>query len=81
MGWGIWKKIKQGIGKAVNWVKNKIVKPVGRFVGKVAKPLLSVAVKAAPAVATAIGASKGQPQIGAMVGQTIQNVGQAFGLG
>lgn len=30
MGWGVWKKIKQGISKAINWIgdKAKKIKPV-----------------------------------------------------
>lgn len=51
MGWGVWKKIKQGISKAVNWVKdkvakpvyNKVIKPVANTVGKVLKPAASIA--------------------------------------
>ena len=45
MSWGIWKKIKNGIQKGFNWVKNKILKPVGNFaknvVKKVAAPIIS----------------------------------------
>lgn len=41
MGWGVWNKIKQGISKAFNWVKDKIVKPVAGFVKKVVAPIVS----------------------------------------
>ena len=76
MGWGFFKKIKNGLTKAFNWVKDKVVKPVIN----VGKKILGVGVKAAPAIATAIGAAKGNPEIGAMVGSAVQNVGNALGI-
>ena len=43
MAWGIWNKIKNGLKKAGKWIKNKIIKPVGKVVGqvvnKVVKPV------------------------------------------
>ncbi len=81
MGVGIWKKIKNAFVKAGNWIHNKILKPIGGGVAKIVKPILNVAVKAALAVATAIGAAKGSPQLGMLAGQTIQGVGNALGIG
>ena len=40
MGWGIWNKIKQGLSKAWNWVKDKVVKPVVNFGKKVIAPIV-----------------------------------------
>ena len=66
MSWGIWKKIKNGIQKGANWVKNKIIKPVI----EVAKPVVkTLANKVLPAVGGAIGAKFGNPAIGAKLGR------------
>ena len=49
MAWGVWNKIKNGLKKAWDWVHNKILKPVGRFVSgawtKVVKPVVNIASK------------------------------------
>ena len=45
MSWGIFKKIGQGIKKGFNWVKDHIIKPIG----KVAAPIAKVA---APVIKT-----------------------------
>ena len=46
MAWGFWNKIKNGFKKAGQWIHNKILKPVGRFIGgawkKVVKPVVNV---------------------------------------
>lgn len=44
MGWGIWKKIKQGISKAINWIgdKAKKIKPVIDKGIEIAKDVLPV---------------------------------------
>ena len=55
MAWGIFNKIKNGIKKAVGWVKDKVIKPVVSTVVKPLKPILGT-------VATAI-----NPKIGAFV--------------
>jgi hypothetical protein len=55
MAWGLWNKIKQGIKKAGNWIKDKVIKPVVNTVIKPFKPAIS-------AVATAI-----NPKVGSLV--------------
>lgn len=70
MGWGFWNKIKNGVKKAFNWVKDKVVKPV-----------VNTAVKLAPAIGGVVGAAVGQPAAGAMIGNVTQKVGNALGLG
>ena len=42
MAWGIFQKIGQGLKKAFNWVKDKVVKPVARFLKPITKPLGTV---------------------------------------
>lgn len=74
MGWGFWKKLKNGISKAFNWVKNKIAKPVYE---KVIKPVFKVGKNLLPAagaaVATAVGAP---PQAGMAIGSVVKGVGE-----
>ena len=38
MAWGIFQKIGQGLKKAFNWVNDKVVKPVARFLKPITKP-------------------------------------------
>ncbi len=65
MGWGFWKKLKNGVKKAFNWVKDKIVKPVFNT----AKNLL-------PAIGAAVAPVVGAPpQAGMAVGSIVKGVG------
>lgn len=73
MGWGIWKKIKQGISKAVNFVKDKVVKPV---YNGVIKPVFNGVKDLLPAIGGAVGAAKGNPQAGIAIGNLMKNVGE-----
>jgi len=41
MGWGIWNKIKQGVSKAYNWVKDNVIKPGIQFTKDIVAPILS----------------------------------------
>ena len=58
MAWGIWKKIKNGIQKGFNWVKNKIIKPAINIVKPLAKTIL-------PAIGGVLGTKAGNPALGA----------------
>ena len=49
--WGIFQKIGRGLKKAFNWVKDKVVKPVAKFLAPVAKPIASVVKTAIPGAA------------------------------
>jgi hypothetical protein len=57
---GLWKKIKEGFKKAGTWIKNaavkvydKVIKPVGKFIGGVVAPAVSkVATSIAPALSS-----------------------------
>jgi hypothetical protein len=61
MAFGLWKKIKAGFQKAGKWIKdkivmpvyNKVIKPVGKFIGGIIAPAVS---KVATTVAPALGA-------------------------
>ena len=55
MAWGLWHKIKNGLKKAGNWLKNKVVKPVVNNVVKPFKPVITAA------------ASSFNPKLGAIV--------------
>ena len=67
MAWVIWKKIKNGIQKGFNWVKNKIVKPAINIVKPLAKTIL-------PAVGGVLGTKAGNPALGAKIGQIAGDV-------
>ena len=81
MAWGFWNKIKKGFRNAGKWVKNKIIKPVGRKIKKIGRPMLNTAVKLAPVIGTAVGAKMGNPQMGAQIGSIVQQAGGALGYG
>lgn len=75
MGWGFWKKLKNGISKAFNWVKDKIVKPV---YNNVIKPVFKAGKDLLPAAGAAIGGAIGiPPQAGLAIGQAIKTVGES----
>jgi len=74
MAWGFFKKVKDAFKKAGQFIKNKVIKPTV----EIAKKALPKLIKAAPAIGAAIGSSKGNPQLGAQIGQMVSNVGQAL---
>lgn len=79
MGWGFWNKIKNAFKKAGSWIKEKIIKPVGRTVKKIFKSepvqgALDLVSKAGGAIGAGIGAAKGNPQMGAQIGMVAQNL-------
>ena len=86
MGFGIFKKIKNALKKASQWINSKVIKPVIKTAEKViksdtTKKLLDTGVKLAPLIGGAVGASKGNPQAGLVAGNTIQNIGNSLGYG
>ena len=87
MAWGLFKKIKNAVKKAAQWVRDKVIKPVINTVDKViksptTKKLLDTGTKLAPVIATGIStATTGNPQMGYAIGSSIQNVGNALGYG
>ena len=86
MAWGFFKKIKNAIKKAANWVNTKVVKPVVNTVKKVidspfTKKAIDTAVKLAPVISTAIGQSQGNAKAGMQVGHVIQGIGNNLGFG
>ena len=42
MAWGVFSKIGKGLKKAINWVRDKIGKPVVKFLKPITKPLGNV---------------------------------------
>ena len=87
MAWGLFKKIRDGIKKAAQWVKDKIIKPVidtGRKILKsdTVKKVIDTGMKLAPAIGGAIASSQGAPpQGGIAVGTAIQGIGKTLGYG
>lgn len=59
MAWGIFKKIGDGLKTAFNWVKDKIVKPVAKFLSPVAKPLAGVVKTLIPGSAPIVDLAEG----------------------
>ena len=80
MAWGWWKKFKDKLKGAWDKVKGFVGKVVGK-VGKVAKPIADTAVKLAPVIGGAVGAAYGNPSAGTQIGNIVQSVGSALGLG
>ena len=76
MGWGFFKKVKDAIKKAGQFVKNKVIKPGVELV----KKALPAVIKVAPAIGTAIGGMKGNPALGAQIGSMVSNVGQTLNI-
>ena len=52
--WGIFKKIGQGLKKGFDWVKDKIIKPVAKFLSPVSKPLAGIAKTLLPGAAPVV---------------------------
>jgi uncharacterized membrane protein len=78
MAFGLWKKIKEGFKKAGKWIRNaavkvydKVIKPVGKFIGGVVAPAVSkIATTIAPAV-TAINPAYGAAVAGVATGADV----------
>ena len=86
MAWGLFKKIKNAVKKAAQWVRDRVIKPVINTVDKViksptTKKLLDAGTKLAPLIAGAVGSAYGSPQAGLVAGNTIQNIGNSLGYG
>lgn len=78
MGVGIWKKIKNAFVKAGNWIHNKILKPVGRFVGNVAKKVVAPIISTKGKVLKTAGDVLGKVVPGPL-GQFAQTAGNLWG--
>ena len=87
MGFGIFKKIKEAVKKAGQWMKNKVIKPVINTGKKILKSdtfktLVDTGMKLAPAISTAIASSQGAPpQAGFAIGSAVQGIGKTLGYG
>jgi hypothetical protein len=74
MGFGLWKKIKQGFKKAGQWIHQKILKPIGNVLGKVVAPIAKLAAPIAGAINPAVGAGLAGIGLGAdLIGRVTQN--------
>jgi hypothetical protein len=82
MGFGLWKKIKEGFKKAGRWIRdkiakpvwNKVIKPVGKFIGKVVAPIAKTIAPIAGAIHPAAGIVAGGVAAGAdLIGKVTQN--------
>jgi hypothetical protein len=82
MGFGLWKKIKNGLKKAGQWIHQKVlkpayekvIKPAGQFLGKVISPLAKVAAPVGAMINPAIGAGLAGIGVGAdLIGRVTQN--------
>lgn len=78
MGVGVWKKIKNAFVKAGNWIHNKILKPVGRTVVKVAKKVVAPIISARGKVLKTAGDVLGSVVPG-QLGQFAQTAGNLWG--
>lgn len=86
MAWGIFKKIKNAVKKATQWVRDKVIKPVIKTAEKVinsptTKKLIDTGVKLAPVIGAGVGSAYGNPQAGLVAGNTVQNIGNSLGYG
>ena len=87
MAWGLFKKIRDGIKKAAQWVKDKVIKPVINFGKKIlksdtVKTVIDTGMKLAPAIGGAVASSQGAPpQAGMAVGSAVQSFGKTLGYG
>jgi hypothetical protein len=82
MAFGLWKKIKEGLKKAGRWIRdkiakpvwNKVIKPVGKFIGKHVAPILKTIAPIAGAIHPAAGAVATSGAMGAeLIGRVTQN--------
>ena len=74
MGWGIWNKIKQGVSKAYNWVKDNVIKPGVQFTKDIVVPILSANGQVKNAVGDVLGKVLPGP-----LGQFASTAGKAWG--
>jgi hypothetical protein len=82
MGFGLWKKIKEGFKKAGTWIRDKVVKPayekvikpVGKVLGSIVAPIAKAVAPVAMSINPAIGAAVAGVGMGAdMIGRVTQN--------
>ena len=73
MAWGLWNKIKKGLKKAVNWVKNKIIKPVKN---KIVKPVWNKVVKPVTNVIGKVPGIENLPGKVGIVGKVAKGINQ-----
>lgn len=86
MGFGFFKKLKNAIKKASQWINSKVIKPVIKTAEKViksptTKKFIDVGVKLAPVIGAGVGSAYGNPQTGLVAGNTVQNIGNSLGYG
>ena len=74
MGWGIWNKIKQGVSKAYNWVKDNVIKPGVQFTKDIVAPILSANGQVKNVVGNVLGKVLPGP-----LGQFASTAGKAWG--
>jgi len=74
MGWGVWKKIKEGVSKAYNWVKDNVIKPGVQFTKDIVAPILSANGQVKNAVGNVLGKVLPGP-----LGQFASTAGKAWG--
>lgn len=79
MAWGLFKKIKNAVKKAAQWV-GKTVKKVVK--SPITKKAIDTGIKLAPLIGAGISsAAGGSPQEGMKMGHVVQGIGNSFGYG
>jgi len=80
MGWGIFRKIKDGIKKAGRFIKDRVIKPIAK--PENVRKVIDTGIKLAPLIGAGVStAYTGNPQAGMMIGSKVQNVGNQLGFG
>ena len=76
---GWWKKVKDFFKRVGTGIKKKVIEPVARFFKPVVKTAVDVIGKAGTAIGGAVGAAKGNPQMGLKIGSAAQGIAQQIG--
>ena len=79
MAWGVFKKIKNAVKKAANWVGKTVKKVVN---SPITKKVIDTGMKLAPVIGAGISsAAGGSPSAGMQVGHVVQGIGNSLGFG
>jgi hypothetical protein len=74
MGFGLWKKIKNGLRKAGAWIRDNVVQPVSKIATKIVAPLAKYAAPLGAMINPALGAGLAGIGVGAdLIGKVTQN--------
>jgi hypothetical protein len=81
MGFGLWKKIKNGLKKAGQWINQNVIQPVSKIASKIVAPIAKFAAPLISAINPAVGAAVGGVGIGAdMIGRIGSSIGNTSNI-